>query len=191
MNVKERIIESALDNFSKRGFSGTTMVKIARDASTSESGVRRFFSQKEDILAEIFLDSWKEINSIISQKSIDTSNPHENLLKFIETIFDFFIRDTRKTKILLRESLPNSEIKEKVKNEFHKFINKFNKIFETGVHKGVFDKNINLEIFRLALYGAIEQILYAFYIKHNKKYKKEDVLRVLNILADTILIKGT
>jgi TetR/AcrR family fatty acid metabolism transcriptional regulator len=165
------------------------MLRIAVDAGTSESGVRRFFSQKEDILTEIFLTSWVELNTIISNEIRDDCDPYGSLKKTIRITFDFFLRDTARTKVLLREYVPSGGKKKRLAHEYRKFINKVDGIFASGVNKGVFRKDINWRVFRQAIYGAMEQILYAFYIKHNAGCEKNEALTVLYMLVDSFCIR--
>ena len=53
---REQILHTAIDLFSKKGFSGTTTKEIARAAGVSEAIIFRHFSKKSDIYHAILDD---------------------------------------------------------------------------------------------------------------------------------------
>jgi AcrR family transcriptional regulator len=61
--TRERILESALSLFQKKGFDGTTTKEIARKARVAEGTIFNYFNTKEDI-ALYFFD--KEVQHVIA-----------------------------------------------------------------------------------------------------------------------------
>ena len=56
--IRERIIKSATRNFSKKGYSNTSMNTIADSAKISKGGMYHYFTSKEELfLAVIFQES--------------------------------------------------------------------------------------------------------------------------------------
>jgi AcrR family transcriptional regulator len=53
---REQILQTAVDLFSKRGFSGTTTKEIARAAGVSEAMVFRHFASKDELYGAILVD---------------------------------------------------------------------------------------------------------------------------------------
>jgi AcrR family transcriptional regulator len=52
--TKQKIFDSAIDLFSKKGFSGVSIREIARSVGIKESSLYNHFKNKDDILAQIF-----------------------------------------------------------------------------------------------------------------------------------------
>lgn len=188
-DVKGRILNSAIKNFAKYGFHKASTIRVAKDAKTSESAIYRFFHHKEEILNEIFVDSWREINSNVSKEITDYKDPYQNLRKMIEISLNYFLTDLDRTKVLLRESIPEWVDKTKLEQEYNRFITKIDDILLDGIEKGIFDKTFNPRVFRQALYGAMEQILYAFFIKGKTHVKKEEALEILYLFAGGIVVE--
>lgn len=58
---RERILEAALDEFSRRGFHGATVDRIAASAGMSKPNLLYYFKRKDDIYAALMqrlLDTW-------------------------------------------------------------------------------------------------------------------------------------
>lgn len=54
VTTKQKILEVAIDLFSKKGFSGVSVRQIARNVGIKESSLYNHYQNKDDILAKIF-----------------------------------------------------------------------------------------------------------------------------------------
>ena len=56
-DARKRIIEAAIKNFAKKGFSDTSLRDIGRDAKVSKGGLYHYFPTKEDVFVEVCITS--------------------------------------------------------------------------------------------------------------------------------------
>ncbi len=78
ISTKERIFETSIDLFSRKGFDGVSVREIARNVGIKESSLYNHFQNKDDILAKIF--------DYYQTKMEKTSPPEEYLDETISTI---------------------------------------------------------------------------------------------------------
>jgi AcrR family transcriptional regulator len=74
-NKEEKILESAIKLFSKRGFSATTTSEIAKDAGVAEGTVFRYYKTKKHLLVKVM----GKLIEVMSEELI--SNPVGKILK--------------------------------------------------------------------------------------------------------------
>jgi TetR/AcrR family transcriptional regulator len=108
------LIETAIDLFSQKGFSGTTTKEIAAAAGVTEAIVFRHFATKRDLYQAILesrlntteVDQWLRQADVLMQKCDD-----EGLFRFlISAILDQFSKDTRFERLMLFASLEGQDL---------------------------------------------------------------------------------
>ncbi|MGD0978480.1 MAG: TetR/AcrR family transcriptional regulator [Candidatus Bathyarchaeia archaeon] len=98
--VISKIIQTALDIFSKNGYRGTTMGDIAKELGVSKGALYSYFKSKDDILKEIFQSNHQILREILC-KSLDSQDYVQTMEKayklmtekyheFIHTSFEIF-----------------------------------------------------------------------------------------------------
>jgi AcrR family transcriptional regulator len=63
--VRNRILQSALNEFDKNGYSGTQMRRIAQEAGVATGNIYRYFHNKEEVFEAIVQPVYAHISSII------------------------------------------------------------------------------------------------------------------------------
>lgn len=58
---KHRIMDVALELFSKKGYHSVSISRIAREAGISKGNVYNYFESKEKLLESIFYEAWEEV----------------------------------------------------------------------------------------------------------------------------------
>ena len=77
-----RLEASALRLFSKHGFEGASLRDIANDAGVPLSTIDRYFGSKLDLLNELKMSIWKQVNAereLLLKKPIETENDRPTL----------------------------------------------------------------------------------------------------------------
>jgi AcrR family transcriptional regulator len=77
MDIRERIVQFAVDCFSKNGFDRTRMDEITKTADASKGTVYLYFKSKEDLFYAICEKNLKVLKEQLSQLFVTTK---ENLL---------------------------------------------------------------------------------------------------------------
>jgi len=85
MDIRERIVQSAVDCFSKYGFDRTRMDDIAQTANISKGTVYLYFKSKEDLFYAICENNLKVLKEQLSHLFVTTK---ENLLFDAEQFYD-------------------------------------------------------------------------------------------------------
>lgn len=117
-NVKQRILQAALDEFSERGFHAATIDSIADRASIAKGTVYRYFKTKEALFNALKEDTIGEFVELARQ---DLSR-EKDVLKIIESIIrmylSFFERNSAFFKVIVQEHRDfGREFSEKFINE--------------------------------------------------------------------------
>src|ERR1022692_5172123 len=108
-----QLIETALDFFSRKGFSGTTTKEIAAAAGVTEAIIFRHFPTKQDLYNAV-LDHHHEscqLSECIAQwKSCMDRNDDEGLIRaIVERVIEGFRKDLRVHRVLMFAALEGHE----------------------------------------------------------------------------------
>lgn len=83
---RSRILDSAIRVFANKGYHGTRISDIARDAEIAYGLVYHYFKNKEDILDAIFVDRWGGFIEAVEAVARDTKPLEEKLFALAELI---------------------------------------------------------------------------------------------------------
>lgn len=151
----ESIKNSAIQLFSKHGFSSTTMEMIAKHAKVSKGLAYNYFKSKNQIF-ELILDQHLSKQENL-YRTIDTEQSAiEYLREFFQKSIEFFNKE-RKTFILISVSLfqPNSVLlSKKLTESFERRLAPFKEVMrEKFISLGVEDPNAEMLFVRTFLHG--------------------------------------
>jgi AcrR family transcriptional regulator len=98
--VVSKIVQTALDIFSKNGYRGTTMDDIAKELGVSKGALYSYFKSKEDILKEIFQSNHQILREILCTPPVGQDYMQvmekayklmtEKYSEFVHTSFEIF-----------------------------------------------------------------------------------------------------
>ncbi len=110
-NTREKILEAAIKLFSEKGFNGTRVNEIAKEAAISQALIYYNFKSKDEILQEILnrfkkdlIDTFKRI---YSKEEYSPYYGHWEPEE-VKAGMDFFVENRRLWIVLLLESLKSS-----------------------------------------------------------------------------------
>lgn len=183
MDLRDQIIDSALDLFEKNGYHAVSVNKIVEAASTSKGGFYHYFSSKNEVLFVIHdlfithaLDKAKSANVI-------KDTPTDRLTKVVDEFIEIFDLYKPHLAVFYQEAFFLDEkykviIKEK-RNEFKQVIIN---ILNDGITSGEFRKELDVELTTMAILGMVNWI-YKWYDPNGKKTIRE----ISTIYIDLIL----
>lgn len=190
MRTKDKILESALRLFSKKGYLGATTKEIAKEADIAEITLFRHFPSKEKLFEEV-ITTYSFLPALKGLLPQVLDMPYEKTLtiianRFLETL------TLRKDLIQIMHS------------EIHRYPEKIHKIYRTFMDETFstlasyfrrLQKNVTLREFN-AEYGA-RMFLGMFYsyfigeeIKMLKKHRPSDTNKTIKEFVN-IFVKGT
>ncbi len=156
--LREEIVEKAAEAFLKNGIRVVRMDDIANSLSISKRTLYELFSDKEQLLMEVFCLLNKRTTEYMSEIASRADNVLEVIFAFNKRKMDelgstnpAFLRDLRKyPKVInyVRESHKNAD-----KEAFA--------YFKKGIEQGIFRADINFEIINQATLMQLEMLIYS------------------------------
>jgi TetR/AcrR family fatty acid metabolism transcriptional regulator len=154
---KQIILQSAMKVFAEVGFHRAKISKIAEIAGVGAGSVYLYFENKENILEEIFIESWSHIEQTI-QRLFDDDNlaPDSKLEELIAEIISMSTKNPDLSRLVLHEhtfwsSDQSSKLKAMVDNVKSQLV----KIIEKGSASGCFSKSLDSELAGTFLIGGL------------------------------------
>lgn len=90
---REKICKAALRLFTEKGIKATTTKQIARKAGVAEGTIYIYFSSKDQLAYELFLEHMNHFRELLSNSVSNITEPANCLNKLIETFYRFASED--------------------------------------------------------------------------------------------------
>ena len=107
MKTKEKLLLSAKEVFSEKGFHKTKVSDIVKKAGVSQGTFYIYFKSKEEIFKELILQLKEKILNIVREK--DGSSLEENLLRMNRDFLELLYENKKIAEIFLYQIFPVSE----------------------------------------------------------------------------------
>jgi AcrR family transcriptional regulator len=190
LSTKDRILETALKLFSKKGYLGATTREIAKEAGIAEITLFRYFSSKEELFGSV-LNKYSFLPVLKGLLPEITHLPYEEGLKAIAEKF-LDVLNSRKDII----QIMHSEIHrypEKIHEIYHSFIDEILKVLASyfdGLKKKKVLREFNSEFGARAFLGMLFSYFNLEELLLRKKYKSIDAGLITKHFID-IFMNGT
>lgn len=157
---RERLQEAAKSLFAERGYENTTVAAIVKLARTSYSQFIAHFTDKPGVLSAIVQDGWEEITSAIRLSTSRISSPLEKLKLTVDVVISYLERDHAFRTLFLMERATTRRNGTRSHNEgFRDFMKVLDDIFAEMLQRGDLSPDVNPQVLRSALMGALEGML--------------------------------
>ncbi|MBN2572480.1 MAG: TetR/AcrR family transcriptional regulator [Ignavibacteriales bacterium] len=160
-NKEKDIIEAAIKCFAKKGYHHSKIIDIAKIANVAVGSIYVYYNNKEDILIKIFNNLWERLYfKITNIEKNSRLTPVEKIDTMIEDIFDAFIENPNLAIVFVNEQQYLLKLSSTLSNNFHKKYLDVGEIFiKEGIQQNIFSSEINSNIFRIFILGAIRNLL--------------------------------
>ncbi len=171
--TKDKIIESAIELFSERGFDVVSVDQIANKAGVNKAMVYYYFSSKNDLLLSIIRKSANEFSEIVQNLDFSAFKSVEESIKYLaEKAVEYIDTNEKIVKIFRKETLskhPSLEISviDTITLVNEKIVQILEKKWDKSIHLSFIDQMI---IINLVL-GFLD-VKDRFYI-HSSSYQSE------------------
>jgi len=181
ISKEENILFSAEKIFAEKGFAGTSIREISKDAKVNVSMISYYFGSKEklferifeyrmneslsfakDILANEELDEWQKLNIVVTR-----------YISRVKELKTFYL-------ILQREQLTNKNKNiSKILNESKTgFLTIYRQLLDSGLEKKIFTKDLRLEFLHSTISGTIFSAfnslpIYKTFYSGDKNYEEQ------------------
>ncbi len=157
---KARIMQAAIEVFTKEGFYAAKIAKIAELSGVSVGKIYLSFENKEDILEEIFLRAWQEIEEKFVQIREQKLSNEDRLIAAFMFIVDAVEQNKNLARLILQErrfwkSAKNDKISELARSVNERLAN----IVREGIKSNEFYSDMHPEIIASYMIGALWTVL--------------------------------
>lgn len=160
-NKEKDIIEASIKVFAENGYHKAKISKIAEVANVAIGSVYVYYKNKEDLLYRIFENLWERLFTDFKNLSENTFlSPAEKLDSMIDIFFDIFTENPALAAVYVNEQTQLMENGQFRFTEYYeKFLTQAKAIVQEGVDKNIFADNVDIDIFRYFVFGAIRNLL--------------------------------
>ena len=164
--------------FAKKGFFNARISDIAKEAKVADGTIYLYFNNKFDILLSVFE---QEIGKLIEQVGLlleKTSDPQEKLKIFINSHLEEMKKNKYLAEVIHIELRQTSKlIRDYRKNKFSEYLNIITEIVTLGQQEGVFRQDLEAEIVKQILFGALDETSRLWHLGHEQTHTIETVSR--------------
>ena len=180
MDTRRKIINAAADLILEEGLDATRISKIAKRAGLTDGALYRHFDNKDDLLAEVYLDIAKEIEGHARRFSQQEGTAEERFTGFLENLFGSFLK--RPERLVLFETLnrATSVYKEKKASTLKQTLSLLTKLLDEAKADNLIRRDIHNDIIIAAVYGALSQMVRESFQKP-QSVERADLKEVLDI----------
>lgn len=171
--VKERILRSAIDTFSRYGFDKTRMEDIAEAAKLAKGTLYLYFKSKEDLfyaICETGLDKLKDQLSILFTTK-------EDLLSDVGKFYDNYRKVTRDSEKVtfeaLAESSHNLKLRKTLYEQKMRIFDTLVKYLDLKIENGFFRKDIDTRAVATGLVALYDGLTINNLLGTNEPYNKK------------------
>jgi TetR/AcrR family transcriptional repressor of uid operon len=175
MDIRERIVQSAVDCFSKYGFDRTRMDDIAQTADISKGTVYLYFKSKEDLFYAICENNLKVLKEQLSHLFVTTK---ENLLLDAEQFYDNLHRleKSGSEKVFFEtvaESSRNTKLQRILYEQRVKIFNVVKEYLDRQVQKGFFRNDVDTDAIASGLVALYNGLAVSRFLGINQNLNKK------------------
>lgn len=181
-----KIIRAATKVFAKKGFFNARISDIAKEAKVADGTIYLYFNNKFDILLSVFE---QEIGKLIEHVSVLLDKETSSKAK-LEIFIANHLQEMKKNRYLaevihieLRQT--SKLIREYRKNKFNEYLDIIGAIIVQGQEDGTFRKNIQPDIARLIIFGALDEIAICWHTGNECSHTLEEVSHQMTSLFHT------
>ncbi len=143
METKKRIIDAATTLFLENGVRNVSMDDIAKNLGISKRTIYEIFSDKEDLLKQVF----DNINAIMYEEAISSNLKHHNVLEtFLSHIYKQNIKPFYKVRFIedIKKYYPKTY--NEIQCTYDSMYSHIKNFIQLGVEQGVYRDNINIDL---------------------------------------------
>lgn len=153
--MRELILKTAMEQFTKHGIKDVKMDDIASMLSVSKRTIYELFKDKEQILVEAL----ERNNEIMRKKGKEIIRNSKDILEIILKLYDIYIKMLSSTNVKFFTDIKKyPELCKKKKQGEDKNFKSFFTWLEEGRKQGLFREDANFEIFSVTLKRNLETI---------------------------------
>lgn len=154
---RERILQSAIKVFARKGFYNTRVSEIARTAGVADGTIYLYFKNKDDILISIFTDRIGKLNDEMERQLATLETAGEKIQRIVSIQLGLLRGHKDLAEVItinLRQS--NRFLKQYAAPGFNRYLDIIAGVIQGGQEEGDFRKDISPRVAACSLFGALD-----------------------------------
>jgi AcrR family transcriptional regulator len=156
---RRQIMEAAVRAFARKGYHSCRVGEIAEEAGVAYGLVYHYFGSKEEVLEEIFRDTWTQMLARIREVAGSGEPAVEQVRKVTALLLRTWRRDPDLVRVLVREVTRSPEQLKRQIDEIGHAYQALEEIVVNGQKSGEFRDDLDSKVAAIVWYGALEEVL--------------------------------
>jgi TetR/AcrR family transcriptional regulator, fatty acid metabolism regulator protein len=155
---RRELLDAAIAVFARRGYHGSRVGDIAREAGVAHGLLYHYFRSKEEVLATIVRETWHVLDG--ETQKIEAMGPplREQLRRFAHVYLGSWVSAPDLIRVLVREVGRSPEVGNRIDELGNVFLG-LERMIEAARKRGEVRADCDAELAALIVYGALEEIL--------------------------------
>jgi TetR/AcrR family fatty acid metabolism transcriptional regulator len=152
------LLDAAVRVFARKGYHAARVGDIAEEAGVAYGLLYHYFSSKEEVLRNVFRETWRALIQTIESVERGEDTPREQLRKVAEILLRSWKRDPDLVRVLVLE-VTRSQLLAGEMDEIVASFAVIQAIVERGQADGSIRGDLDARLASYVFYGAIDELL--------------------------------
>ena len=185
---RQRILIGAIKVFSSKGFHGSKVSDIAREAGVADGTIYLYFKNKDDILIQLFEESLKVLLNDMRKALAEESDPMKKIRTFIRMHLESVEKYQSLAEVMQVELRQSSKfMKEYTPKRFGEYLNIISETIRKGQEADLIRKDLHPAMIKRAIFGAMDEIALGWVLGKQRKRKSYELTECADKLSDIFL----
>jgi TetR/AcrR family transcriptional regulator, fatty acid metabolism regulator protein len=158
VDKRSRILEAAVRVFARKGFDGTRMADVAREAGVAYGLVYHYFGSKGAVLQAVFREAWGRLLAAVALAEETGTSAADQLTLVVRIVLRVWRDEPDLVHLLVREVTRNPHISDEL-DEIGRAFATLERMIRRGQEAGTLRADIDPRLAAWMLYGALEEVL--------------------------------
>lgn len=172
--TRHRLLQSAIRLFAARGYHGASVDEVVAMARVNKRMVYHYFGSKEELFKAALRQVYGRLETVEFDAIERGSGPREQLVRLLESYFEFLDDNPEFTRLLQWENLEKGQHITKQKEAVltkNPFLERFRQIVEAGIRAGEFRPDLDVPHLLIHLIGIC-------FIYHSNRFSLSQGLNI-------------
>ena len=161
-----RILEAAVRSFSRHGYHGCTMARVARAAGVADGTLYLYFRSKEDLLVSAFRHVLERLLSRLDQELASIPVPLAKLRRLVEVHLTAMEDEPELASFLqIQLRQPDEAIRRSIAAPLAAYARRIESVLEEGKQAGVIRGDVGTRVMRRVIFGAVDETVSAWLLR--------------------------
>lgn len=157
MALKDKIVNAAVDVFSKQGYHKASMDEIARTAGVAKGSLYYHYKGKGDLFVHVIKEGVAELNKNMDEIALKDESTDKLLMEILDLNINFYLHYPGLSRIFFKEMTNglDDDVLLKVREIKLSMFNKLKNLMEEGCKWGMV-KTVNFDIAAAGIFGMLD-----------------------------------